>query len=1125
MGQLRSGFRLDAPVVSNGVGEWVLTLARNHEHADALLAPGAGIVVTDLDTGYVLFSGPVDMPERSQQAGDPGVELTVRGVTDDVVLEDALAYPDPTNSDADSQDVAFDERTGPAESLMHEFVHANIGGAATAERRRPGLEVAGSQGLGDETTVAGQFQTLLELCQTLGTAHGIGFRVVQVGSGLVFHTWAHADLSGAVRLSVDGRSLTSARTGFGVPAVTRVVVAGNGGALDRFYIDKSSESAAAAEALWGRRRERFVDQRSTRNIDELESAADEVLNETPFPNFFGEVVPAEDSPFVFGRDWVLGDVVTVTVDGVEFGAPMQGFVVRLDSDGERVGFTLGDPSASAATYGLAQVASATRRLAQQVGNLSRDDLRPEVGFARDAAVAADGKADDALSSAQDALDDAAAAIVAAGEAESAAVSAGQTAQDAMDEAGAAIVAAGEAESAALIAQAKADAAEQAAVDVEASAKAYADSVAASEAAAAKADAVSEAAADAATKAQLAQQAAEAAAKDYADVVAGDAEAGAVAAAAADAQAKADAAEQAAVTAAEADAAAKAAAAEAAAVAQAASDASAEYGRAKLLTEEWGYPTGTEINGAYIRTGTVAANKVVVGGASPLEGLLDSMWAATVEAHERWAPVGQTTIDGGKITADSIDALQISANAITSKHTLTGPLIQTTATAARGVKLSSAGLVGYSPSGSSVFTLTTDGQLTVAGGVLTDGTITGGTVQTSASANTGVKITDGGIVGYGSGSPKFTLSATTGEVSMIGNINSGSAITGAMFRTATSGERLEINTDSLKKSRVTFHSALSGPVPNYQPAEIRADSDYMNADSWYDDVTLRGAFISTEDPWSRPEIALTTMKTDGLGIKTTATVFGDRISLVSTQDAKLQLEEDSIRLTIPGIFGDPGMWVSGDDVTVFSDDQLNLDSWGDVNVTSLDGNIIMTAGAAFGLRTNGQSTNSLFVSTNGDITTSGRVDVGSHFTVALNSRMDGYLIVNGNLDVPNMVSGGSANVNYNSNNGRLRVVSSSRKFKTNFSPLVSDVDSILELEPTRYDRIDDEDPSILTPEVGFIAEDAQDLGLDDYLVFDTEGELFSFDYYKFSAVAHHAVLREQRDRIASLEARLAALEAA
>jgi hypothetical protein len=188
---------------------------------------------------------------------------------------------------------------------------------------------------------------------------------------------------------------------------------------------------------------------------------------------------------------------------------------------------------------------------------------------------------------------------------------------------------------------------------------------------AKAEALATAAGDATTKANAAQAAATAAAAADATAKADAAEAAATAAAALDAQAKADAAEAAAeaaaalhaqlvadgaeadaIAAAATDATTKANAAQAAATAAAAADATAKANAAQAAA--------TAAAAADAQTKADLAQAAAINSAATLYG-------PTKTRVTDWTTVGQTTIDGGKITADTVTAGQIAANAITANE--------------------------------------------------------------------------------------------------------------------------------------------------------------------------------------------------------------------------------------------------------------------------------------------------------------------------------------------------------------------------------------------------------------------------------------------------------------------------
>ena len=187
----------------------------------------------------------------------------------------------------------------------------------------------------------------------------------------------------------------------------------------------------------------------------------------------------------------------------------------------------------------------------------------------------------------------------------------------------------------------------------------------------------------------------------------------------------------------------------------------------------------------------------------------SAWVAMVTA---WLETDSAASRGIKITSTGLVAYDSGGTAtfsitgstgavamkgdLTSGSTVTGAVVtggtvQTTSTASRGVKITTAGLVAYDSGGTPTFTIDASTGAVAMVGALTSGstvsgaTVTGGTVQTSSSASTGLKLTTTGLVAYnGSGSPTFTIDASTGAVAMVGDLQSGSTVSGAVVTGGT-----------------------------------------------------------------------------------------------------------------------------------------------------------------------------------------------------------------------------------------------------------------------------------------------------------------------------------------------------
>jgi len=131
------------------------------------------------------------------------------------------------------------------------------------------------------------------------------------------------------------------------------------------------------------------------------------------------------------------------------------------------------------------------------------------------------------------------------------------------------------------------------------------------------------------------------------------------------------------------------------------------------------------------------------------------------------------------------------------------------------------------------------------------------------------------------------------------------------------------------------------------------------------------------------------------------------------------------------------------------------------------------------------------------------------------------VIRGELRVMNRPGGGNRYVLFN-NDGWLRDggSTSSRELKKDIGPLEATVENILALEPYSFRYKTDEDGT--KKSVGFIAEDADELGLSHWVDYDEEGKPAAFDY-PFFVAALQMVNRAQQEEINDLRTRLEGLE--
>ncbi|WP_425836934.1 Gp37-like protein [Microbacterium sp. PA5] len=329
-----------------GVGAWQVTLpasvdGQEYTLATELAQEGAGIIVTG--PGGVILSGPMTAAVKRVDTETLEGEWVISGISDLTAAEDALAYPQPSNVNPATQNVSNDVRSGARETLLHAYVNANIGPAAPVARRKAGLVMGTNTGVGGSITQSPRFQNLLELLQQISIGSDLWFDIRQDDAQLRFVTGVCVDRTLDIRLDLDNQQLDSIENGIAAPTVTDVIVAGQGEGATRKIITRES---ATARAVWGRRIERFIDQRQTNETTELQEAGDAAIAEGGITIGALKIVPSEDIAGTYGVSWSVGDWVTAVIGDVEVPARVNAAAIAVRTEGVFVGVTIGDDVAT-----------------------------------------------------------------------------------------------------------------------------------------------------------------------------------------------------------------------------------------------------------------------------------------------------------------------------------------------------------------------------------------------------------------------------------------------------------------------------------------------------------------------------------------------------------------------------------------------------------------------------------------------------------------------------------------------------------------------------------------------------------------------------------------------------------
>ncbi|MFD9920659.1 Gp37-like protein [[Kitasatospora] papulosa] len=316
----------------NAVSNWSMQISTTPRNA-ALLTPaenpGGGLVFKLY--GTTLLSGPIHT-FGFDSGPDGSKKFTVAGPDDTIHAAATLVWPDPAHA-IDSQATAYYSVTNSAaytETLMKNLVNLNLGPGALAMRRKSGLTVQASSNRGKTGhSFTYRFETVLEALTELarlapiGTPPGyLGFRIVQQGTGIEFQVYSTRDRKDTATFSEGRGNVISSSYEVKAPtAVYAVLGAGRdavAGAANGAVVAKELFGYSRAGTVFpGFRPEVFVD---VGEIDPTATDAQAQLDEKAQDALYAAATsigvsmdPQDTEQLTFGKDYFLGDLVTVVV--------------------------------------------------------------------------------------------------------------------------------------------------------------------------------------------------------------------------------------------------------------------------------------------------------------------------------------------------------------------------------------------------------------------------------------------------------------------------------------------------------------------------------------------------------------------------------------------------------------------------------------------------------------------------------------------------------------------------------------------------------------------------------------------------------------------------------------------
>lgn len=294
----------------NDVGAFEITLPYAHPKT-ALVAKGGWLEFLSNDN--TIMAGQVRGLRLIEDENNIGGTLVAYGPSAEQILADRLAYQVPTSSATTQGSDDYDNRSGVAETVIKQYVNLNAGPGALVARQTSSFVIEADLARGSAVKGSARMTNLLELCQVLASAGGLGYRVVfNASDQLEFQVYVPTDKSGSAKFGMELGNLISYESTQEASKSSCVVVGGGGDGVARTFREINDSTA---QALWANRSETFIDKRDTSDTSELDQAGtEESVTNGPVN---GLSIKTADIPNLrFNREYFLGDKVGIPQAGV-----------------------------------------------------------------------------------------------------------------------------------------------------------------------------------------------------------------------------------------------------------------------------------------------------------------------------------------------------------------------------------------------------------------------------------------------------------------------------------------------------------------------------------------------------------------------------------------------------------------------------------------------------------------------------------------------------------------------------------------------------------------------------------------------------------------------------------------